>query len=700
MAKSAESNRPESGYARTETSETTMDPNTRTMNPPEEALAAALAAWRAQVEKDLKGAPFEKRLITRTPEGIALNPLYTRCDLPASAQGDERPGAGSLLRGARAPAERTPCRRLQAISRADAEAFNQALRAALMAGQDAVVVPGADAAARGQWAPVRLGELLVALQEVELAAVPVHFPVDAAALPSLALLVAWAKERGQNLETLHGSAAADPIAAAVRAAAAPQAWAPVWRDASATLAWAQRNAPGLRTVSVDATVWSEAGADAVQELGLALAGVTETARGLQAAGVALEHLMPALLVRFGIGPRFFMELAKFRAWRVVLAKLIAGLGGDAADAAQVEIHAVTGRWNKTRLDPHVNLLRATTESLSAVLGGVDGLGIDAFDTPTGSNSAVGERVARNLHVLLGEEFGFNFPADAAGGSWYVEHLSDQLARRAWAFFQQIEAHGGLCASLAAGWVQEQIVAAAKGRDRDYAVRRSGLVGTNLFPNAKDVIKAAAAGGVPVPTAGFAAGGDVLWSTRLSNAVDALRAGAALTDLTVGEQLPTVSIPALPGYSAAAPFEALRLAAADIASTRSRAPTVFLARMGPVRQHKPRADFTAGFMTVGGFALTGKGSYESADDAAVAAIQSGADAVVICSTDDTYPDLVPPIARAVKAAKPTMQVVLAGQPRDEALLKTFQAAGVDEFIHVKADLPALLGRMLNRIGANL
>lgn len=678
-----------------------MAANTTPTTPPEEALTAALATWRAQVEKDLKGAPFEKRLITRTPEGIALNPLYTRADLPAGLGGDERPGSGSLQRGARALNARGTCRRLQAIRRGDAEAFNKALRAALMAGQDAVVVPGASAEASGDWAPASLEQLITALKEVDFTAVPVHFPVGASALPAVAMLSAYAAESGVSLEKLQGSVAADPVAAAVRSGTAPETWEGVWNDAAAALKWSAESAPGLRTLAVDATVWSDAGANAVQELGLALAAVAEAARSLESREVSLAEMAAGLLVRFGVGPRFFMELAKFRAWRVILAKLLVALEGDATDVAKVEVHAVTGKWNKTRLDAHVNMLRATTEALSAVLGGVDGLSIEPYDAPSNGNSAVGDRIARNLHVLIGEEFGFNIPADAAGGSWYVENISDQLARKAWAFFQEIEGQGGLRGAIAAGWVQEKLAATTKGRDKDFAIRRSGLVGTNLFPNAKDVIAAAASGtAVDVATPAYTAGGNIAWTARLGTAVDALRAGTKIDALVIGETVATVSWPTLASYSAAAPFEAMRLAAADLAASRGKAPTAFFAKMGPVKQHKPRADFSAGFISVGGFALDSKAAFNTAEDAAKAAIASDADAVVICSTDDTYPEIVPVLAAAVKAAKPAMQVVLAGLPRDEAVQKQFSEAGVDEFIHVKADVPALLGRMLSRLGANL
>ena len=677
-----------------------MDLKNDTTEPSKDALTDALAAWREQVERDLKGVPFEKRLITRTPEGIALNPLYTRADLPAGLGEDERPGQGHLRRGARPATTRIPCLRLQSIRRADADSFNRALKSALMAGQDAVVVPGAAEAAGGSWSPSSLGEFSTALSEVELSAVPVHFPVDASSLPATALLLAHAEERGLAVASLTGSVAADPIAFAARTGEAPENWAATFDDVASSVRWARDSAPGLRTLAVDGCPWSDAGANAVQELGLVLAGVAEYARALDARGLGVNEMMPALLVRFGVGPRFFMEVAKFRSWRVLLAKLIVALEGDVGSAEKVLVQASTGSWNKTRLDVHVNLLRSTTESLSAVLGGVDALRIDPYDTVAGSVSPVAERVARNLHILIGEEFGFSEPVDAAGGSWYVENLTDQLARKAWTFFQEIEEQGGLRSALAQGWVQSQLRLTAKSRESDYAVRRAGLVGTNIFPNARDGIQPTANPGVfPVLTASASsATGD--WSARLGMMVDGLRAGSEGPCLGHSLFGPTVSWERLPQFSAGAPFEALRVAAADLAASRGRPPTAFLARMGPVKQHKPRADFSTGFLSVAGFTMVGKAGYDDATSAAAAAIQSGADVVVICSTDETYPELVPALAGAIKAANDRIQIVLAGLPREEAVQKQFSEAGVDEFIHIRADLPDVLGRLLSRIGSNL
>lgn len=679
---------------------TTMDPVNATSTPPtiNDPLTAALARWRQQVERDLKGAPFEKRLVTRTPEGIALQPLYTRADLPADWDDAAQPGEAPFRRGLRSVSATAPARRLQQIQRADATAFNAALRAALMNGQDAVVVPGPGAEVGG-WHPADLDDLRTALAGVDLHAVPVHFVGDDDPLPAAALLLAWARATGFDPAKLTGSVAVDVIASAARAGAAPVEWAAAFEGVAGWLKWTSTHAPALKSVLIDATVWSDAGATATQELAFALAALVDNLRELGARGLAPETVLAGLLVRFGVGPRFFMEIAKFRAWRLLLAKVLAASQADVQAAAGSAVHASTGRWNKTRLDAQVNILRATTEGLSAVLGGVDGVDIAAFDEPAGAPSPLAERIARNLHTLLNEEFGFAVPGDVAGGSWYVEKLTDDLARQAWKLFREVETHGGLRAALAEGWVQAQITGSVETRDRDYATRRSGLIGSNLFPNARDVLPAAMPTGSPRVKSCVSAR---VWPDCLTGAVAALREGVSVANAVRDGAKPiaTVSFTPVLGYRAAAPFERLRAASAQFALDHGRTPQAFLARLGPVKQHKPRADFSAGFLAVAGFALTGREAHETAEAAAVAAIASGAEVVVICSTDETYPELVPPLAAAVKAANPRVQVVLAGQPQDAALAAAFRSAGVDEFIHVRADVPATLGRLLKAVGANL
>jgi len=417
--------------------------------------------------------------------------------------------------------------------------------------------------------------------------------------------------------------------------------------------------------------------------------------------------------RFATGAQFFTELAKFRAFRALWSRVLKGFGANPTESWPV-VHAATARWNQTRLDPHVNMLRATTGALSAVLGGVDSLHVSAFNEVTGGSDEISQRVASNIHTLLAEEFRLLSPADPAGGSWYVEKLTDELARKAWTLFQEIERDGGFVKALAEGRPQKLIASTAAEKRDAINKRRSGLVGTNVFPNPKERIAelradnaeaARAARGVEVAARRPRAKKTALparWPARLEEAMGAALAGATLGQLmkraygAMPASAPVVA-PVMP-WRAADGFEALRLAADGFATLTGRRPQVFLAKMGPGAQHKARADFSSGFFTAGGFEMLGKESFETPESAALAAVSSGAPIVVLCSTDETYPLLVPVFARAIKAADPDVTVVLAGYPTEH--IEAFRAAGIDEFIHIRTDVHGVLAQLLAKIGATL
>lgn len=660
---------------------------------PTASLDSALTAWRAQIDKDLKGADFTKRLVTRTPEGIALQPLYTRADLPSTLDPTEKPTQAPYRRGWN---YQSTCRRLQAIRRPDAAAYNKALLEGLMNGQDAVALPRTDSVG-SDWAPRSLDELTTALDKVDLTAVPLHLSSGADPLGAASLVLGLAKSREIGADKLTGSVAADPIGEAAKEGEYPEDDTVLLDNLAGWTRWCATHAPGLRTVAVDATVWNKAGANAVQELAFALGTLVEYLRELSGRDLEDSTVLQHTLVTFGVGPKFFTELAKFRAWRVLVTKLLGGLEVDPAAARGMAVHAATSEWSKTQLDAHANMLRSTTESLSAVLGGVDGLQIASFDEPRGENSVMGERISRNLHAIVGEEFGFNEPQDAGGGSWYIESLTDQLARAAWDLFREVEKLGGMRAALKAGWPQEQVAAIVTQRDKGYAVRRDGLIGSNLFPNLQDKLPEETAANFAKDAAASQVGARS-WPDCLTGALSAVRDGVPVADAAPSseEAVPTVTFAPLTPYRAAAAFESLRRRAEAIGQRRGRIPTALLLKMGPVKQYKPRADFSAGFVSVGGFKPLTKDSFADASEAAVAAIDGDADVAVICSTDDTYPELVPDIARAIKAAKPDMPIVLAGMPREEALVQCFKDAGVNEFIHVRANVPEILGRLLGAL----
>jgi methylmalonyl-CoA mutase len=627
-----------------------------------ETLSAALAQWRKTVESELKGVPFEKKLVTRTPEGTALQPLYTRLDLAGVPDLGSSPGGAPFLRGTAgsSAAGRTweYCQEIPAATAAD---FNRALLRALMQGQNSVSLPAKFA---GDSATVAQ-----ALETVAIECVPVHLDTGAVARPLAMNYLAAAQARGIPAAKLTGSITADPLGEWVRNG---KLAAPLAAQLDALAEWtsaAQTAAPALRTVGVSTVAWSDAGATATQELAFALAAGVDYLRELARRDVAVATTAARMRFTFAVGPQFFSEIAKFRAFRALWARVMAAFGAGAA-AKDVVVHARTGSWNKTLHDVHVNMLRVTTEACSAVLGGVDSLHVSPYDEVCGTSDEISQRIARNVHTLLAEEFHFTDTSDPAGGSWYAEKLTDDFARRAWKLFQEIEALGGYAAALRAGMPQKLVNASAADKDDAISKRRAGLIGTNLFPNLREkppVVKA--------PDPGAAA------------------AGAGASSAGAYEEIATVK-----ARRAAEGFEELRRAADGFAQRSGARPKVFVAKIGPVKQHKARADFTAGFFAVGGFELAGKAAFESAEAAAQAAVASGAPIVVLCSTDETYPELVPAFGKALKAAKPEVAFVLAGLPAEATTVAAFREAGVDEFIHVRANVREVLANFLKKIGA--
>jgi methylmalonyl-CoA mutase len=320
--------------------------------------------------------------------------------------------------------------------------------------------------------------------------------------------------------------------------------------------------------------------------------------------------------------------------------------------------------------------------------------------------------------VLRDEAGLTRAIDPAGGSWYVESLTDTIARKGWELFREVEKQGGMAKALLAGFPQEQVAALSAQRAKACAQRKDVFVGTNMYPNTtdeplvvSDIDHAALQQTRAKDLKAYRNGVDPQWrqsaleklsqasaENRVENAVHAVLGGATLADLcgalctkeTMDPLIEPVKI-----ERGAEAFEDLRRRSEAYAESTGTPPKVFLANMGPIPQHKARADFSRGFLEVGAFDVIGNDGFEDADQAIKAALDSGAQAVVICSTDKTYPALVPPLAKGIKDAKPDATVLVAGYPSDH--IDAFKQAGVDDFIHVRANCYELLNTLQKNIG---
>lgn len=406
---------------------------------------------------------------------------------------------------------------------------------------------------------------------------------------------------------------------------------PYVRGARATVAWetlqdAEPELPdgGARVAAFEI---HERGGSAVQEVAFAWTGGLKILREALDRGLTVDQVAANIRFTFAAGGEFFVTLAKLRAARYGWARIVTACGGS-EDAARMVIHARASRWQQSSLDPHTNMLRSTVSAYAAVLGGCDSLSVSPFDEVFREPDEFSRRIALNTQLILREECRADVVADPAGGSWFVENLTREIAEAAWAEFQKSE--------------KAAVDASAKSQRDALSKRRRIMVGVNQYANPSEKPLAASKD---------------TGSERLAGA-----------------------------------FEELRANAWAYAAEHGAPPKIFLLTMGSLKQHKARADFVRGFLEPGGFEVVYPSGFKTADDAAKAAKESGALAAVLCSTDDTYPEIVPAVLGAINGAMP---VILAGYPPDH--VEAFKAAGIEDFIHLKADCGAFLAAWQKKLG---
>ena len=688
----------------------------------------SIETWREVAVASLKGAPYEKKVITKTLEGIDLQPIYWAEDIEDIAHVGGLPGAAPYVRGSEGGgylakpwlvcqelAASTP-RELNADARDDLERGQTALGIVL----DDLTRRGVDADRAGeQGAEIGVGgvslccldDFRAALDGIDLGSTSLHIIAGATALPTIAHVAALCGGGGESSVDLRGLIGADPLGELASHGGLPFGLEVAYDDMAATAHWAKEHAPKLQTIAVRGCPYHDGGASTVQELAAALATAAEYIRSLSSRGVALNDATSQLRFTFSLGSNYFMEVAKLRAARLLFAQLVEAFGGDEA-AQKMTIHGRTSGANMTIYDPYVNLLRNTTEAFSGIVGGVDSLFVRPFDEPHRPADEFSRRVSRNIQLLLSHEGHATVPIDPAGGSYFVEVLTDQVGKAAWALFQEVEGRGGMAKTLKEGWIQAKVSETASQRAALLEKRRTLIIGTNTFANLKErplevpdidtaarrkarvaaldrFRKAASKEDHSKALAVFA--GEKPGARRVDRAIEAVEAGCTLGDLfrslqgdesTAGPTVTKIE----PGRFAE-PFEQLRNNAAYWAS-HGRRLTVFLANIGPIPQHKARADFTRGFFEVGGLEVIGNDGFASPDEASEAALQSKAPIVVICSTDSAYPDTVAPLTQAIKSKRPETIVVLAGRPSKEHE-GSYREAGLDHAIYLGCNCYELL-----------
>jgi methylmalonyl-CoA mutase len=666
--------------------------------------------WHQAAEALLKGAPFAK-LVAKTYEDITIQPIYRQEDIADLPHRLHLPGADSLVRGGRAEGFLKAGWEVSQELKAHAPAaLNTLIHDGLNGGQselNIIVGCGHEDCCKGGVALGSAADVTTTLDGVALDAVSTYWQAGPGVLPVAALVLAAAEQRGIPATRLRGGFENDPLGELVAKGTLRQSLELRFDQMASLTDWAAKHAPQLHTLTAKGDVYHNAGASATQELGYVIATVVTYLEEMKARGLAPATVLPHVRLRLAVGSDYFMEIAKLRAARWLWCKVVAAYG---VDHAPVHLHASTSRWNKTTYDAHTNMLRVTAEAFAAVVAGVDSLHLGPYDEITGNSDEFSRRVARNIHTILREECGLGRVIDPAGGSTYIEWLTDQVAAKSWAIFQDIEAQGGMTAALQAGTVQQAVAAVGTAKFQNIRRRKDKVVGSNMYPDLKGrklpvhtpvchAAEAAKAGLDPFADVAPAAITPGPTAAMMEQAIAAARAGAGRVALAKGLGLsgppggPTVT--ALPARRAAEEYEALRDASAAFAARTGAAPAILQLNIGPSRKYRLRADWTAAFFEAAGFAIDGSRDFAGIDQAVAAIAASPAAIAIITSDDTTYLETVAPLATAIKAAKPALTLLVAGAPGDHEA--AWRAAGVDDFVNVRSNNYELNQALLAKAG---
>lgn len=602
-------------------------------------------AWMEKITADLKGADFEKKLVWKTNEGFKVKPFYRQEDLEGLKTTEGLPGQFPYLRGTKKDDNTWYVRqdiKVECAKEANAKALD-------------LLNKGVDSLGfninKKDLCPEYIETLLegICAECVEL-----NFSTCQGATVTLAnLLVEYFTKKGYDLAALKGSINYDPMGKMLAKG----------KDMSNYIATAKvlveimAALPKYRCITVNALELNNAGSYIAQELGYALAWGNEYLNALIEAGVSADDAAKKIKFNFGISSNYFLEIAKFRAARMLWANIVKEYNPACDCACKMLAHAETSTFNLTLFDAHVNMLRTQTEAMSAALAGVNSITVSPFDKAYQTPDDFSERIARNQQLLLKEECHFDKVVDPAAGSYFIENLTVSIAQQAWNLFLQVEEEGGMMEAVKAGKVQEAVNASNKARHEAVSKRREILLGTNQYPN----------------------------FTEMANG----KAPMGCQCCCGGEHKHECEKPiaTLNKNRAADEFEALRLQTEN----SGRRPKAFMLTIGNLAMRQARAQFSCNFLACAGYEVIDNLGFATVEEGVEAAMKANADIVVLCSSDDEYAELAVP---AFQALNGRAMFIVAGAP---ACMEDLKAAGIENFIHVRCNVLETLKEYNAKLG---
>src|SRR5574344_519361 len=585
--------------------------------------------WLDKIQVDLKGADFQKKLVWKTNEGFNVQPFYRREDLLKLKTPDSLPGEFPFVRGNKK--DDNTWYVLHNIDCDDAKDANKKALDILNKGIDSL----------GFYIPRdKVSETFIdtLLNNICAECVELNFNTCKGKSLELAqILVAYFDKKGYDKEKLVGSIDFDPIEKIIMKGKDTTKLLPVTKELVDTL----KDFPNFRCITVNAVSLNNSGAYIVQELGYALAWGNEYLQLLIDAGVNPTLAAKKIKFNMGISANYFMEIAKFRAARMLWADIVKKYNPMCDCACKMIVNASTSEYNMTLFDSYVNLLRSQTETMSAALAGVDSIVVTPFDTPYEQATDFSERIARNQQLLLKEECHFDRIVDASAGSYYIEELTSSIANEAWKIFLAVEDEGGFLEAAKKGVVQDAISETNKKRHEAAAKRKEFVLGTNQFPN----------------------------FTEKSDGKQPATCSCGCSDHC------DTPFKKIESSKLASDFENLRMQT----EMSGKTPTAFMLTIGKLAWRQARAQFSSNFLACAGYKIIDNLGFDTVEEGVDAALAAKADIVVLCSSDEEYATYAIP---AFKYLNGRAMYIVAGAPE---CMEELKAAGIENFVHVRCNV---------------
>lgn len=600
--------------------------------------------WTKKAEESLKGKSVEK-LSRNTYENIKMKPLYSSEDLSDQSL-SQFPGYPDYRRGIHPLGYVTnEWKVAQSITASNSEELTAKLTSALQKGQTAISFEVSEHVIKDL--PKSLMDIFKTYP----------FCLNAKEYQSQLLkVIGELAEKQDPKEKVTGYIAADPIAYITETGHSSEKMTTIYDQWVKTIGKAAEKLPNLKTILVDTTPYHNGGANAVQELAIALASSVQHLRMLTERGLSLETVLSKFVFKFSIGANFFMEIAKLRAAKLLWGKITEAYGAN-TELQKMVISAETSKFTKTKYDPYVNLLRAGNEAFAAVVGGIQYLHVSPFNEPERASTAFSDRIARNTQLILKEEALLKKTIDPAGGSYYIESLTNELAEKAWELFLEIDEQGGMVAALQSNWLQEQILAVKTKRQEDIFTRKQSVIGTNIYATLDDQ---------PLQV------DDVLEKIDQSE-----HKGEIIQPLTQ-ERL-------------AGPFEKLRGKSERLKKATGSEPAVGLICLGELKQHKSRADFISAFLAPGGIQAVKSKEIQFVIAASTFVKKTAYHHYCVCGSNQQYEEFGLELVKELSIQFPNVSLYLAGIPENQS---EWTNTGIQQFIHVKSNCYETLSSILH------